>query len=162
MQKHFTHLALQYFLSELAEIDVEDWKRNTDYNGYWPHARSDRSLYGSGKPWRTIRQQNESRAATVCDWDIYSLSLSPSVSIALIFLPTQATTNWRRCSVYIYSSGEHRGIWRGGLHVKNKFYSFFLATPSPPQFSWEILLLLHWFLIVYLNLCSHVYHVIRK
>ena len=33
----FSHLALQYLLGGLAEIDVGDWKRNTDYNGYWPH-----------------------------------------------------------------------------------------------------------------------------
>jgi E3 ubiquitin-protein ligase NEDD4 len=33
----FSHLQPQYLLGGLAEIDVEDWKRNTEYNGFWPN-----------------------------------------------------------------------------------------------------------------------------
>jgi E3 ubiquitin-protein ligase NEDD4 len=33
----FSHLQPQYLLGGLAEIDVEDWKRNTEYSGFWPN-----------------------------------------------------------------------------------------------------------------------------
>ena len=35
-----THTRTQYLLGGLAEIDVEDWKRNTEYNGYWPNDKN--------------------------------------------------------------------------------------------------------------------------
>ena len=60
---------------------------------------------------------------------IYSLSLSLSLSLPpslpqfqshwSFSLPKLYTTNWRRCSVY--SSGEHRGIWRSRLRYKPPF-----------------------------------------